>query len=155
MLLQFMMLLKVFPSKASDHFINVIYKMFVYLSLLFNAMVFHGFSPDGFNIATIQPLIKDKRKSINNSCNVRAIALSNPRAKVFDWIILNKQSSVFETCDLQFGFKAKSSTSKCSFALMETNYFQSNNSEVHVLLLDATRAFDRVNYVKLFQLLID
>ena len=63
---------------------------------------------------------------------------------------------MFETCDLQFDFKAKSSTSKCSFALMETiNYFQSNNSEVYVLLLDATRAFDRVKYVKLFQLLID
>ena len=140
----------------TDHFINATHKMFVYLSLLFNAMVFHGFSPDGFSIATIQPLIKDKRKSINNSDNYRAIALSSPLAKVFDWIILNKQSSVFETCDLQFGFKAKSSTSKCSFALMETiNYFQSNNSEVYVLLLDATRAFDRVNYVKLFQLLID
>ena len=81
--------------------------MFVYLSLLLNAMVFHGFSSDGFNVATIQPLIKDKRKSINNSNNYRAIARSSLLAKVFDWIILNKQSRAFETCDLQFGFKAK------------------------------------------------
>ena len=32
--------------------------------------------------------------------------------------------------------------------LMETVYFQHNKSDVFVLLLDATKAFDEVNYVK-------
>ena len=33
-------------------------------------------------------------------------------------------------------------------------YYINNNSDVHVTLLDASQAFDRVNYVKLFRMLI-
>ena len=37
---------------------------------------------------------------------------------------------------------------------METvTYFQHNKSDVFVPLLDVTKAFDKVNYVKLFYLL--
>ena len=57
---------------------------------------------------------------------------------------------------MQFGFKEHSSTTKCTFALTETvNYFRKNKSNVYVMLLDATKAFDKVNYVKLFYQLID
>ena len=39
---------------------------------------------------------------------------------------------------------------------METvNYFRRNNTDVYVLLLDASQAFDQVNYVKLCQLLLN
>ena len=39
--------------------------------------------------------------------------------------------------------------------MMETvNYYRQHNTDVYVLLLDASQAFDKVNYVKLFQLLI-
>ena len=140
----------------TDHFINASQMFYILLSLMFSTIICHGFTPDGFNIASIQPLIKDKRKSVNDSSNYRAIALSSPLAKIFDCIILNKNFHKFRTNDLQFGFKPNSSTTKCTFALEETiNYFQQNNSDVYVLLLDATKAFDKVNYIKLFQLLID
>lgn len=140
----------------TDHFINATNKLYICLSLLFNSMIVHGFTPDGFNVATIQPLVKDKRKSVNDSNNYRAIALSSPLSKIFDWIILNKNSSLYNTSDLQFGFKPHSSTTQCTFALTETiNYFKQNNSDTYVLLLDATKAFDKVNYTKLFELLIN
>lgn len=140
----------------TDHFIHAPTKLHVFLSLLFTAMVYHGYTPDGFNISTIQPLVKNKRKSANNSDNYRAIALSSPLSKIFDWVIMIKSSDALKTSDLQFGFKPQSSTAKCTFALMETvNYFQQNKSDVYVLLLDATKAFDKVNYVKLFNLLMD
>lgn len=119
-------------------------------------MIIHGFTPHALNVATIQPLLKDSKKSVNDSNNYRAIALSNPLAKLFDWLLLSKSSDQFKTDDLQFGFKPKSSTSQCTFAVMETvNYFTSNNSDAYVLLLDATKAFDTVNYIKLFNLLIE
>jgi hypothetical protein len=39
---------------------------------------------------------------------------------------------------------------------METvNYYRENNTDVYVLLLDTCQALDKVNYVKLFQLLLD
>ena len=56
---------------------------------------------------------------------------------------------------MQFGFKEHSSTTKCTFALTETvNYFRKNKSNVYVMLLDATKAFDKVNYVKFFTSLL-
>ncbi|CAL4102696.1 unnamed protein product [Meganyctiphanes norvegica] len=44
----------------------------------------------------------------------------------------------------------------CTFMALETiEYYKSNNSNVHVLLLDASKAFDRVNYIELFNKLLD
>ena len=75
--------------------------------------------------------------------------------KIFDWVMMIKSTDALKTSDLQFGFKPQRSTAK-GFALMETvNYFQQNISDVYVLLLDATKAFDKVNYVKRFNLLMD
>ena len=60
------------------------------------------------------------------------------------------------TSDVHSGFKPQSSTAKCTFALMEiVNYFQHNKYDVYVLLSDATKAFDKVNYGKRFNLLMD
>ena len=140
----------------TDHFIHGPHRLSVYLSLLFNAMIIHGFSPDGFNVATIQPIVKNKRKSMYDSANYRAIALGSPLSKIFDWIILNKNVDEFSTTDLQYGFKPKSSTTQCTFTMLETiNHYRQNDTDVYVLLLDASQAFDKVNYVKLFRLLID
>jgi hypothetical protein len=77
------------------------------LSMLFNTMIIHGYSPDGLNTSTIQPLVKNKCKSLNDSANFRAIALCSPMAKIFDWVILNKNLDNFATSDLQYGFKLK------------------------------------------------
>ncbi len=125
-------------------------------TLLFNAMLCHGYTPDGFNMASIRPLVNGKRKSCSDSSNYRAIALSSPLAKVFDWVLLQQQIDKFHTSELQYGFKPKSSATQCTFSLLETvNHFQQNNTDVHVLLLDASKALDKVNYVKLFDLLLE
>ncbi len=40
--------------------------------------------------------------------------------------------------------------------MLETvNHFQQNNTDVYVLLLDASKAFDKVNYVKLSDPLLE
>ena len=139
----------------TDHFVNGTHLLFTLLSFMYNVMIWHGFSPDGLNKSTIVPIVKDKRKSLNDSSNYRAISLSSPLAKLLDWIILDRNKESLSTNELQFGFKRDSSTSKCTFALMEcVNHFRKNNSNAYVLLLDASKAFDRVNYVKLFRLLL-
>ena len=56
--------------------------------------------------------------------------------------------------NLQFGFKAKYSTTHCTFALNEVvDYYSRQGSSVFVALLDASRAFDQVHYIRLFRLL--
>ena len=55
------------------------------------------------------------------------------------------------TSDLQFGFKAKR-----SMVLKEViSYYVNNGSSVYCTLLDATKVFDRVEYCKLFRVLLD
>ena len=61
-----------------------------------------------------------------------------------------------QTDNLQFGFKQNSSTVICTALLVETiEYYTDNGSDCYLLLLDASKAFDRVEYVKLFNILRD
>ncbi len=65
--------------------------------------------------------------------------------KILDWVILIKERHVLKSSNLQFRFKSNLSTTQCTFCMMETvNYYNFNRSNVYVLLLDATNAFDRV-----------
>ena len=53
--------------------------------------------------------------------------------------------------ELQFGSKKELSTAQCTFSMLEViDYYNVNKSSVCSLQLDATKAFDRVNYCKLF-----
>ena len=44
----------------ADHFIYAPHKLLVFLSLLFTSMVYHGYTPDGFYVATIQPIQQEE-----------------------------------------------------------------------------------------------
>ena len=58
-------------------------------------------------------------------------------------------------CDLQFGFKATSSTNSCSFVLKETiACYMHNQNPVFCTFLDASKVFDKLHYCKLFNLLV-
>ena len=75
--------------------------------------------------------------------------------KLLDKILLNKCHNIFKTSMYQYGFLKKHSTSHCTFVVNETiQYYINNKSNVFVTLLDASRAFDRVEYVQLFKSLI-
>ena len=105
---------------------------------------------------TIIPIAKNKKKSLNESSNYRGIALSSIIGKILDLVILDTHRDVLESSSRQFSFKPKHSTTMCSFAIEETvQYYLNNNSNVYIMMLDASKAFDRVNYIKMFKLLIN
>ena len=59
------------------------------------------------------------------------------------------------TSPYQFAYKSGFSTSLCSFLVAETiQYYRSRGANVYMLSLDATKAFDKVQYSKLFNSLI-
>ena len=130
-------------------------RLFVqYVMYLFNSIMSHGCIPKSFLFATVLPLPKSPRLDLKNSGNYRAIALSSVLGKVFDKIIIDKQSAQLSTSDLQFGYKRNSSTVMCTTMLSETiEYYVSNNSHAFVLYIDASKAFDRVCHSKLFDVL--
>ena len=139
----------------SDHLINAPHILFVVLALLFNAMLIHGMSPDSMILGTMVPIPKCKFKELDKSENYRSIALSSVIGKTLDWVILLKEKNALNSSELQFGFKEGTSTTQCTYVLLETvNYFNYHGSNVYTLLLDATKAFDRVHYCKLFRELI-
>ena len=56
----------------------------------------------------------------------------------------------------QFGFKAAHSTALCTNVLKRSvDYYTSRDSHVFTCFVDFTKAFDRVNYWKLFSMLLD
>ena len=124
------------------------------ITLLLNCMLCHGHVPNSFLCANIIPIPKSIRLNLSDSNNYRAIALSNIFGKILDKIILSTESELLKTSDMQFGFKAHSSTVMCSTVLIETvEYYVSKNSSVYVLLIDASKAFDRVCHSTLFRIL--
>ena len=135
----------------SDHFIHGTNKLYASLVLLFTSFLLHGYSPDSMILGTIIPIPKYKRTSLCDSSNYRAIALSSMFSKVLDWIILMKEQSSLLSLELQFGFKKGLSTTQCTYSLLVAiDYYNYNKSSVFVSLLDASKAFDRINYCKLF-----
>ena len=126
------------------------------LSRLFSSMICHGHTPDELLVSTISSLPKSNRGDICNSDNYRGIALTSCINKVLDWVVLIKYSDNLQTSNLQYAYKPGHSTSMCSLALKEVvNYYNSRGGEVYCCLIDATKAFDRVRFDKLFQLLLD
>ena len=105
-----------------------------------------------FICANIFPIPKGSKANLSDSDKYRSIAISSLLGKFLDHIIIEKRSEALKTCNYQFGFKAKSSTVLCSTMVNETvQYYTENGGKpVYVLLLDASKAFDKVAFNVLF-----
>ena len=69
---------------------------------------------------------------------------------------MQKYEHLFYSDALQFGFKKDLGCSHALFVVSQvTDYFVRNGSSVYMASLDASKAFDRVHHIKLFQKLID
>ena len=95
------------------------------------------------------------KKSLNDSNNYIGIELSRIIGKVLELVILNSNRDILRSCDLQFGFKSKHSTTQYTFVFNEViKSFNNKNTDVFVMMLDASKAFDRVHYVNLFKIML-
>ena len=99
---------------TSDHIIDAGDDCFTHLALLFTAITGHGTVPDNFLYSTIVPIPKGKHGITSDSSNFRGITLSSIYGKLFDNIVLSRYGDSLRSSELQFGFKAKSSTNLCS-----------------------------------------
>ena len=141
---------------STDHIIHAGTDLSQHIAFLFTCMATHGSVPSEFGISTILPIPKSHNSNSIDSSNFRGIALSSVLCKLLDNIILDKFHDYLCTSDHQFGFKSKSSTNMCTMVLKETlAYYRTNQSSVYCTFLDASKAFDRVHYCKLFRLLIN
>ena len=128
----------------------------MFLSIIFTLFLRHGFTPDSLILGTMIPIPKDKKTYLCSSSNYRAIALSSILNTILDWSILLKEHKSLSSSPLQFGFKKGLSTTQCTHSLLENvDYYNYNKSDVFVLMLGVSKAFDSVRYCKLFNELLE
>ena len=140
---------------STNHVIHGCDELNVHLSMLYSAMLVHGVATNDLLLSSIIPIPKNKNGGHCDSANYRGIALCSILGKIFDRILLNRYSDFLITSQHQFGFKKNNSTAMCTMVLKETiNYYTSSKGTVFCTLLDATKAFDRVKYCKLFRCLL-
>ena len=102
------------------------------------------------------PIVKNKTGDTSDKNNYRPIAIVTAASKLFEICILKVLDAYLITHDHQFGFKSKHSTDMCIFTVKSViKYYTEQNTAVYTCLLDARKAFDRVNHWTLFAKLID
>jgi hypothetical protein len=128
----------------------------VHIALLISSCIMRGYVPDDLCLTTVTPIPKGNNADLSELNNYRGISLSSIICKIIDLVILDRYSYLLNTSDSQFGFKKNRSTGMCILLVKEViAYYTRDSGSVYCTLLDASKAFDRVNYCKLFGLLID
>ena len=142
-------------SLKTDHFKNGNRELSVHISLFLSGVIAHGTASDEFQMSTVIPIAKGRNVNLSDFSNYIEIALSSIYGQIFDKIIVSRYADKLCTSELQFGFKHHRSTNMCTMVLKEAiSYNFNKGSSVFCTLLDATKAFNRVEYVKLFKLLM-
>ena len=101
-------------------------------------------------------LIKNKNDDLCDTNNYRVIALSKSFTKIFESVFMQHISVHDDSDKYQFGFNAGLSAMHCINAVKNAiNNYTSRGSHVFSCFVDFTKAFDRVNYWKLFDMLLD
>lgn len=140
----------------SNHLINGGIRLHTILSLLFNVMLMHGYNAKELIVSSIISIPKDLKSSLCKSDNYRGISLFNSICKVFDYVIMYICGDILQSSDMQFGFKQNHSTVLCSLVYKEViSHYLHSGSNVYSCLLDASKAFDRIHFGKLFRLLLE
>ena len=146
----------VYDTIASDHFINATDSFYdkLLVCVLFSKCLLHGYMPGAMILSTLVPIPKDNN-DMQSSEKYRGIALSAICNKLFEYIILLKYGHMLCAGDLQFAYKADSSTKQCTWMAREViTYYNNNGSDVYSCLLDCSKAFDRIRHDKLLRKLV-
>jgi len=140
---------------SAEHLLYADGSMRFFLSELFNMCIVHGYISNSCLNTTIVPRCKNKNGNLSDTSNYRPVAVATVVSKLLEHFILSNISSFLNTTDNQFRFKAGHSTDQCTFLLKLTaSYFVTHGSTVPAVFLDASKAFDGVLHMKLFEKLI-
>ena len=130
--------------------------LITHLTNMIKSFVMHGQVPYFILVCSLLPLVKDNLADITSSDNYRAIASGSLILKLLDIVVLMLEGDKLGCDQLQFGFQAKASTSMCTWtATTVIEHYNKNGSVVYGCAMDLSKAFDLVEWVDLFNTLMD
>jgi hypothetical protein len=122
-----------------------------HLCVLFNMWINCGYVPKQIMRIRLCPILKDRAGDVNSSDNYRLVAVASSISKLFESVLLNYLKQCIPVSETQFGFREGYSTDICTDVLKKTiNDFCDKGSYVFALFVDLSKAFDTVNFWKLF-----
>jgi len=107
---------------------------------MFNLFVQLGYLPTMFMHSVMIPIFKNKCGDLSNLNNYRASAMSSAQSKILETVLARFLHAESDVDCFQLGFKSGHSTS--------------HGSHVFACFIAFSKAFDSVNYLKLFLKLI-
>ena len=141
---------------SSDTLKNAPDLMFENLAKVYHSWLAHGTVSLNLLACAFLPLLKNSLKDPADTGSYRAIAGSSLLLKLFDQVVLLLWGHLLTSDSLQFGFKVGTSTTQCSWIVMEVaNHFLRGGTNPIMTLLDCTKAFDMCRYDLLFLKLLD
>ena len=143
-------------SFTSDVLLHGPDALFDNLAGIFTSFLVHGDVSLELLSCAFLPLFKGGLKNPNSSDIYKAIAGSSQILKLLDNVIILLWGDLLASDTLQFGFKKGTSTTPCSWLVMETAaYYLRQGTPVIATLLDCSKAFDLCRFSTLFQKLLD
>ena len=135
--------------------IKILIIAIIKLIIIIVIIIKHGHVPDDFKHGIIIHVIKDNRKGPGDVNNYRPITIISAFSKLFEICLYNKINGCLNVSGLQLGFVKEAGCDKSSYAVSKVvNYFLRKSSDVFIVTLDASSAFDKVNICSLMTKLI-
>ncbi len=139
----------------SNHVIYPPKSLSIHISMFLTGVITHGYNPIYFLTETLVSLPKDTGENICDSDNCRGIYLCSSITKHLKWCMMLTYCDKLATLGLQFSFKSGHSTTMCSLVTKEVvTYYWNRHSRVYAAFIDASKAFERIRYDRLFGILI-
>ena len=141
---------------TSDSLLNAPNILFEQLAIVFRSWLTHGTITPCLLACSFLPLLKSSLKDPCDPGSYRAIAGSSLVLKLFENVVLLVWGDLISSDSLQFGFKAQTSTTHCTWMVNEVvQHLLRSGTNPIVTVLDCTKAFDLCKFSTLFSRLLD
>ena len=143
-------------SFTSDALLQAPDIVFEHLASIFRSWLFHGTVTRSLLACPFLPLLKSSLKDPEDAGSYRANAGSSLILKLFEKVLLLVWGLVLGTDSLQFGFKANTSTTQCSWMVQEViGHYLRHGTNPIITVLDCSKAFDACRFSNIFTKLLD
>ena len=143
-------------SYVSDALKNAPDLLYDQLAITFRSWLYHGTVTPSLLACSFLPLLKSSLKDPSDPSSYRAIAGSSLILKTFELVVILLWGHLLSSDSLQFGYKAKTSTTHCTWLVTEVvQHMLRGGINPIVTVLDCSKAFDKCKFSLLFKRLLD